>query len=358
MHPLGKGRIGSKLHTITRILFSVAVLMATCFMFVNTPKAVGRKAPGATRILHIMSYHLPWVWNEDQLNGFKHGLNLPDADFKIFQMDAKRNSSEQWTQNMGKKARQLIDTWKPDLVYTNDDIAQAHVTKYYKNHSIPFVFSGVNAAPSEYGFTKAKNITGVLEQEHFVATINLLRKLVPTITKIAIIVDDGPTWPGVVNRMQSQLHLLPEIDLMNMEVVKTFSEFKSLMVDLQDRADAVAMLGIFTFKDDTGSNVPFTEVLRWTAENSRLPDFSFWGSRIPYGTLCTVTVSGYAQGLEAGKMARGILMGGRMPSSYHMKPTIKGKPVISLARAKKLGIRISTDLLLTAHVIKDFQWNK
>ena len=272
--------------------------------------------------------------------------------------DSKRNSGTKWTQSMGKKARQLIDTWKPDLVYTNDDIAQEYVTKYYVNHSVPFIFSGVNAAPSKYGFTGSKNVTGVLEQEHFVATINLLRKIVPTVRKIAVIVDDGPTWPGVINRMQSQLNLLPEIVLTDVEVVKTFSGFKSLMNDLQDRVDAVAMLGIFTFKDHTGSNVSFTEVLRWTAENSKLPDFSFWDSRIPYGTLCAVTVSGYAQGLAAGKIARGILMEGRTPSSYPMKPTIKGKPVISLARAKKLGIRISTDLLLTAKVIRNFQWNR
>lgn len=358
MHIICQRKNALSLHTISKILSTVAVLLATCSIVAGTPEAADSPAYGKPRILHIMSYHLPWEWNEDQLNGFKHGLNLPGADFEIFQMDSKRNSSEEWTQSMGKKARQLIDTWKPDLVYTNDDIAQANVTRYYINHSIPFVFSGVNAAPGEYGFTDSRNITGVLEQEHFVATINLLRKLVPNVKDIAIIVDDGPTWPGVVNRMQSQVNLLPGIDLMEMKAVKTFSGFKSLMVDLQGRVDAVAMLGIFTFKDDTGSNVPFTEVLKWTAENSRLPDFSFWGSRIPYGTLCAVTVSGYAQGLEAGKIARGILVEGRAPSSYPMKPTVKGKPVISLARAKKLGIRISTDLLLTAQVIKEFQWDE
>jgi ABC-type uncharacterized transport system substrate-binding protein len=343
---------------MTRVFSLVTVLLAAVFIIIGTPQSANCLESGSLRILHIMSYHLPWEWNQDQLNGFKHGLNIPEAQFKIFQMDSKRNNNEEWTQSMGKKARQLINTWKPDLVYTNDDIAQAYVTRYYVDHSIPFVFSGVNAAPSEYGFTGSTNITGVLEQEHFVATINLLRKLVPTVKKIAVIIDDGPTWPGVVSRMQSQLNLLPEIVLTDIKVVKTFSEFKSLMLDLQSRVDAVAMLGIFTFKDDSGSNVPFTEVLRWTAENSKLPDFSFWGSRIPHGTLCTVTVSGYAQGLEAGRIARGILIEGQTPSSYPMKPTIKGKPVISLARAKKLGLHISTDLLLTAQVIQDFKWDE
>jgi ABC-type uncharacterized transport system substrate-binding protein len=148
-----------------------------------------------------MSYHLPWEWNEDQLNGFKHGLNHPDAHIKVFQMDTKRNSSEQWKQNIEQRARQLIDTWKPDLVYTNDDNAQSHVAKYYINKSIPFVFSGVNADPNKYGFTGSKNVTGVLEREHFVPTANLLRSLVPTIRKIAVILDNGATWPGVVSRM-------------------------------------------------------------------------------------------------------------------------------------------------------------
>jgi hypothetical protein len=93
-------------------------------------------------------------------------------------------------------------------------------------------------------------------------------------------------------------------------------------------------LGIFTFKDEYGNNVPYPEVLKWTVQNSTLPDFSFWESRIGPGTLCTVIVSGYEQGLAAGKIARGILVEGRSPASYAIAPTVKGEPVVSLARAR------------------------
>ncbi len=342
----------SKIDTLTIALLSVV-------LFLNgTQAAADNTTIASPRILHIMSYHLPWEWNADQLRGFKQSLDLPGADFKVFEMDTKRNSSEHWKQGMGKKAMALINTWKPDLVYTNDDNAQAYVAKYYVNHTIPFVFSGVNASPEEYGFVGSTNITGVLEQEHFVATVNLLRDLVPNTNKIAVILDEGPTWPAVVNRMRNQLQELPGVELSTVEKVKTFSEYKSLIKDLQDKVDALALLGIFTFKDDSGSNVPFTEVLRWTVENSNLPDFSYWDSRIPYGTLCAVAVSGYAQGLEAGKIARGILVNGRSPQTYSIKSTVKGKPVISLARARDLGINISTDILLTAQVIQRYQWNK
>ncbi|MBW2984316.1 hypothetical protein KY361_04330 [Candidatus Woesearchaeota archaeon] len=310
------------------------------------------------KILHIMSYHAPWKWTDDQLQGFKDGLGDLNVEYKVFQMDTKRKSSEEWKQQVGKEARELIDSWKPDLVYTNDDNAQEYVVRHYVNSDIPFVFSAVNAHPEKYGFVGSTNIAGVLEQEHFVETVNLLKEIVPDFKKIAVIVDDDPTWPPVIERMKEKSSQLPGIEFIFLDPIKTFGEYKQKMEELQTEVDAIALLGIFTYKDVNGENVPYTTVLRWTAENSNLPDFSFWKDRISYGTLCTVTVSGYEQGLAAGKIARGILAEGRSPSSYEFKPTVKGEPVISLARANKLGIKIKSSILLTAEVIEKFEWEE
>jgi len=317
----------------------------------STPKATWK-------VLHIMSYHAPWKWTDDQLSGFKDALQGMDIEYRVFQMDTKRKSSEEWKQKAGKEARELIESWKPDLVYTNDDNAQKYVAKYFINSDIPFVFSGVNADPQKYGFVGSRNNTGVLEQEHFVESVQLLSEIVPNVHKIAVIFDEGPTWPGVMKRMKANLDKLSGIEFISWETIKTFKQFKHRMKELQTKADAVALLGIFAFTDETGDNVPYTEVLRWTAENSRLPDFSFWKDRISYGTLCTVTVSGYEQGLAAGKMAREILVDGKSPSDYPMKPTVKGEPVISLARANRLGIKIKSGILLTADIINKFEWEK
>ena len=310
------------------------------------------------KILHIMSYHSPWKWTDDQLNGFKDALNGLDVEYKIFQMDTKRKSSEEWKQEVGRQARELIDTWKPDLVYTNDDNAQEYVTKYYINSDIPFVFSAVNAEPRTYGFTESTNIAGVLEQEHFIESLSLLKKIVPNVKKIAVIFDDDPTWPGVIERMKEKLHLLPDVEFMSWDTIYTFEEYKQRINELQNEADAIALIGIFTFKDENEENVPYQKVLEWTAENSNLPDFSFWEDRISYGTLCTMTVSGYEQGLAAGKIARGILVEGKSPSNYSFEPTLKGEPVVSLARANKLGISIKSNVLLTAKIIEKFEWEK
>lgn len=133
--------------------------------------------------------------------------------------------------------------------------------------------------------------------------------------------------------MQEQAKQLPDVEFVSWDVILTFEDYKHKIQELQGKVDAIAPLGIFTFKDAYGHNVPYPEVLQWTVENSTLPDFSFWESRIGPGTLCTVTVSGYEQGFAAGKVARGILVEGRSPASYAMAPTVKGEPVVSLARA-------------------------
>jgi len=100
-------------------------------------------------------------------------------------------------------------------------------------------------------------------------------------------------------------------------------------------------------------NVSLEQVQSWTVENSTLPDFSFWQDRVEKGTLCAVTVSGFAQGHAAGQIAKGILVEGRSPASYPMNATEKGVPIINLARSKRLNLNPQSSILLTAEVVTD-----
>jgi ABC-type uncharacterized transport system substrate-binding protein len=310
------------------------------------------------KILHIMSYHSPWEWTDSLFDGFKKALVGYNIEYKTFQMDTKRNSLESQKATAGEQARAMISNWKPDLVYTTDDDAQKYVTKYYVNTNIPFVFSAVNADPETYGFNGSKNITGVLEIEHFVASIKLLKKIVPHAKKIAVVIDDGPMWSPVVERMKAKQRDVPEIQIVRWDTIRTFAEYQQKIKDYQSTVDAVALLGIFTFRGQNGQNVPFQQVLQWTAVHSRLPDFSFWKDRVSYGTLCAMSVSGYEQGLSAGKIAKGILIDGKSPAEFPMEPTTKGEPLINLARAKRIGLKINAQVLLSSKVIEKFEWDK
>lgn len=310
------------------------------------------------KVLHIMSYHMPWKWTEDQFNGFKDAMKGLTVEYKVFQMDTKRHSSEAWKQKVGAEARALIDTWKPDLVFTGDDNAQQYVGRHYVNADLPFVFCTVNQDPSIYGFVGSRNVTGVVEHEHFVQTVRLLKEVVPTVRRVAILTDNATLWNPVMERMKAGEDEIGDVKIVAYEVQDTFEQFKERVRHYQDKADALGLVGIFEFKGADGANVGYRDVCRWMVENSNLPDFTFWADRVGYGTLCAVSVSGFAQGQEAGRMARGILVEGRSPSSYPIKATIKGEPYLNLPRARKLNLNPRSNVLLTARIIRKYSWDQ
>lgn len=309
-----------------------------------------------TRILHVMSYHTPWRWTEGQLEGFKAGLGDVKAEYKVFELNTKNHSEAAQKDERGKAARALVAQWKPHLIYTSDDDAQELVTRHYLNTPIIQVFSGVNKAPENYGFDKANNVTGVVEHEHFAESVQLLKRIVPGMKRLVVVLDDAAMWGPVVERMKAA-KLPPDVRIVGWETIRTYDEYKQRVMAYPGVADAIALIGIFNFKDAGGKNVRYQEVLRWTAENSSLPDLGFWVDRVHHGTLVAVTVSEREQGLAAGRLARQILVDRKPPRDLPIQPTTKGAPVISLARANKLGIRVHSDLLLSTQVITRFDWD-
>lgn len=308
------------------------------------------------KVLHVMSYHSPWEWTDMQFEGFRDALKGLDVEYRVYQMDAKNRSSAERLQNSGREAAELIVGWRPDLVYTSDDEAQQYVTGPHAGGTIPFVFSGVNKTPQEYGFSQKMNVTGVLEIEHFVESAALFHRIVPGATRVAVVFDDAPIWEAVAKRMKARVGEIPGIEFVAWDTIGTFADYQAKMKEYEKQVDGVCLVGIFNFKDERGSNVHYRDVLKWTAENSRLPDFSFWIDRANFGTLCVVSVSGYEQGLAAGRIAREILMGDRNPASFPMQPTTRGQAAISLARAKDLGLRIDSKTLLSSKVFSAYGW--
>ncbi|TCT13850.1 ABC-type uncharacterized transport system substrate-binding protein [Natranaerovirga pectinivora] len=311
------------------------------------------------KVLHVMSYHTPWEWTETQLQGFKDGLGQDiDVEYKVIEMDAKNKSNIEWLEEIGAQARGVIDTWQPDLVFTSDDEAQEFVVTHYLNTDIPFVFCGVNKLPEEYGYDKSNNVTGVLEIEHFAESLNLLLEVAPDIKSVAVVFDDSPIWGPVEARMREQLHRFPEIEFPIWDTIYTYDEFQSKMLEYQDQVDAIGLIGIFNYKNENNKNVHYRDVLRWVKENSNLPDFSYWYDRASYGTLAVVSVSGYEQGLSAGKKARQILVHGVSPADIPMDHTTKGQQLISLARARTLDIDVSAKVLLSTEVKTMYEWER
>jgi ABC-type uncharacterized transport system substrate-binding protein len=318
---------------------------------------VARAAPArAYKVLHVMSYRSDWQWNKDQLRGFTEGLAVPGTEIQVVELDAKRNDSVALAAS-ARQADERVSRWKPDLIYTNDDIAQSAFAVRHLDTATPIVFSGVNEEPATYGFDRARNVTGVLEREHFRGTLNLLRELRPMARlRLAIVVDDDPTWVGVTARIRAELATRTDVQVLHWLQPRTLAEYQTRMTELQTQVDAVGLLGVFRFRLSGGGFADYEQVLRWTAEHSRLPDFSFWDTRVERGTLCAVTVDGVEQGRLAGQLARRILVDGEAPHRLPPQPSTRGRPMVSLARARALGLEVRADVLLNTVVLPRYAW--
>jgi ABC-type uncharacterized transport system substrate-binding protein len=333
------------------------LIRATLLLTVLVAQSVSAQTQ-PLRIFHVMSFDSPWRWTDGQFAGFKEGLGVVDAEYKVFQMDIKRYTSSEDKAERGRLARDIIDTWKPDLVYLSDDAAIEHVAAHYGTSPLPFVFSGANKTLEEHALSGRSNLTGVLEREHFVESIRLLRNMVPGVKRIAVISDPAPHFKPVIDRIHAGMAKLEGVELVRVDVLERYSEFQARVKAYEQEADAVVYLGIFNFKDDQGQPVPYEVVQRWVVENSRLPEVSFWIDRIHFGVLGSVTVSEREQGIAAGKLARAILVDGVKPAALPVEPTVKGRPAINLARARGLGITVQSSELLSAEVVTDFQWTR
>lgn len=138
-------------------------------------------ANSGNKCLYINSYHKGYAWSDGITEGVKQVLR-DKCELKIFYMDTKRNVSKAFALEKTRQAKQLISTYKPDIVIASDDNASKYVVTQYKNSAIPFVFSGINWTAKVYGFPY-KNVTGMVEVAPILPLLRVIRKSVKNVKR-------------------------------------------------------------------------------------------------------------------------------------------------------------------------------
>lgn len=148
-----------------------ALLGAGIFMLLLSAPAA------ASKCLFVSSYHKGYAWSDGVERGLRSVLE-GKCELRQFDMDTKRNKSIEYKIQSALKAKEIIDSWKPDVVITADDNAAKYLIQaHYKDADIPFVFNGVNWTAKEYGFPYS-NVTGMVE-------VAPIREMLETAARIA-----------------------------------------------------------------------------------------------------------------------------------------------------------------------------
>lgn len=148
---------------LSRLTRMISLSLAfSCFILSSSTIVLAEDISSLPKCLYVSSYHKGYAWSDGVEEGVRSILN-GHCEVLQFDMNSKVKKTEPDISQAALEAKALIESWRPDVVITSDDNAAKYlIVPYYKNHELPFVFSGVNWTVEEYNFP-FDNVTGIVE---------------------------------------------------------------------------------------------------------------------------------------------------------------------------------------------------
>lgn len=308
-------------------LFFLPAVVAACLLLPFAAPAAGKK------VLYVDSYHADYIWSADILRGVKTVFDFRrDIDLRVFYMDTKRNKSVEEAIAAALTAKEMIETWQPDVVIAADDNASRYlIAPFYKFSALPFVFCGLNWDAELYGFP-LPNVTGMLEVALFEDTLAALRGLAPG-KRIGYLASDTESERKELENIRKRFG-----SDFTVRLVTTFAELKEAFIELQDGCD---MLILQEFPSVDGFD--HAEMVRFVEEQTRIPTAAMQKYLMHYA-LITFAKVGEEQGEWAARTALAIL-GGKSPGRIPVAENRQARIFLNMSVAHRLNVKFPRELL-------------
>ena len=302
------------------------------------------------RVLFVDSFHDGYPWSDGVTQGVLKVLRVsraPDGalddrasgvQLRIVRMDTKRNPSEEFKVEAGRKVKEFVDSWKPAVVICSDDIAAAYViVPYFRNTDLPVVFCGVNWDASGYGLP-CRNVTGMLQ-------VSMVPNLLKTMRahargeRLGLLGAKNET-----NLKEAQAYAAKfKLQLSQTVFVESFVEWKAAYLDLQDNVDMLILAPPPFLTEGPSARRQQAEARRLVLASTRIPTGSVEDWIAPYSLVCFAKKAS-EQGEWAAKAALQILSG-KPPGQIPVTANRVASVYLNMALAAKLGVRFPVDLI-------------
>ena len=292
------------------------------------------------KILLVHSYHPGYPWVASISEGVRRALRGTGVQLDILYMDTKRKTSDAWMHEAGQMAAGKMASYKPNVVITCDDNAQQYFVRKYVGGRTPFVFTGVDADPSKYGFP-ASNVTGIIERPQLRASLELARRLRP-IKRIAVLSCNDSTSIAALGFMKQD-----PIDakVVEWKLAKDYNDWKQAVLRYNKTVDAIVVRSYQAVVDpSTGGKMNPATVALWTAHNAKVPTIAFHDFEIKDGMLVGVVKSGIEYGEKPTSYALKIMRGTPVRDLPIIRANI-GTKMINRSTAQRLGIKLTSRTL-------------
>lgn len=270
-------------------------------------------------ILILHSYNRSLQWTEDIDRGIRENINDSSNNIKytIDYMDAKQHPDKKYQMYLYDFLSKKYYLNSFDLVITTDDAAFNFITTYSNllSEEIPIFFCGVNNKVDSNLIDKNR-ITGIIETNDYISTIDVMKDFHPDRNKI-VIINDG-TITGNANRKNLEA-IIP-----NYENEIEFEFWQDLnMNELLTKCDNISnnesiLLLSFT-RDRSFNDFTYDESLKLISDHTEAPIYGLWDFYLGNGIVGGSVKSGYTQGAVIGEMV----------TSYINGTPIKELPILS-----------------------------
>lgn len=235
---------------------------------------------------------------------------------------------------------------KPDLIIAINDNLLGHMVK--KVNDIPVVFCWIFKPPQMLGLPK-DNFTGVTRMS-YAADIWIMTKQLTGAKTVALLSKMNPSMAGVKKYLEAgadKLEAASGVRYKDMYLTDNFDEWKKAVNTFA--YDFIYLADTSRIKDGD-RELPRTETVGWTVENSKVPVIAATEADVEAGAMFAIVTSERTIGKHAAESALKVL-NGTPPSKVPYVTSSKGKLVINMKTAQKYKIEIPYDLLASAEKV-------
>jgi hypothetical protein len=231
------------------------------------------------RILVLHTSDQSWLWANHVDEGIKQALdeNRRPVSVKWHYLGLNRKLTADDRKSAELQARAAIDRIDPDVLIAVDDESNALVARDYAGRQRPkLVFTAIVQPPERYGYSDARNVSGIREQLPLAAARDALLAIRPgQATRIAALAVNNETGRAQLEQVQAFDWAPYRLTLA--ETVDNFVDWRAFVGRAAEQADILLVLIYRGLERGDGDHqaVPGTEIVEWVETHSTLLPLGF-----------------------------------------------------------------------------------
>lgn len=321
---------------------TIALVAPPAFGFDSTPGGATEPAGGKS-VLVLHSYYKGFRWTDDEGRGIDSVLLpvLGASNIYVEYMDTKRFFGPGSVEHFPDVYRRKFTSHHFDVIVATDNNAFDFLREYRDRlfPNTPVVFCGVNYFKQE-DLDGHRLFTGVSEEADVRDTLDLALRLHPETTQIYVVNEMTETGQTVHDEV---VKLMPYYaGRVRFTFLEDYS-MPNLLATLKALpADSLVFYSFFSH-DKTGRFFEYDQSATAIAGASAVPIYGAWDFNLGYGMVGGKLISGFYQGVTAGKIALRVLRG-ENPDSIPVVRFTADRPnryMFDYAQLRRFGIPLS-----------------